>query len=242
MSYRYPRLTLLAFSITAASALGSGCGSDIFDVDVDLQKQVYTTDFGATQGTLPVIPCDVSAPQTCGAGIALAPVESSGVRADVQLGCDGTSLQCFAQAHLVGTNAVNVLQDDAFVTKVERRSVTIVRKADLTYQIPVNTLTFDIPEIQIFVGPAGSTSETDPGVVSVGVTGRLTAGTTLDAASAGHVVVADKSPAHDFIQSSIIDKQTLVFLLVADPRMDAGAAMPAGALEIDLIPKLTVGF
>jgi hypothetical protein len=241
MSYNYPRTTLVGFAV-AAAALGSACGSDIFDVDVDLQRQVYSTDFGATQGTIPVIPCDVSTPEVCGAGITVAPVESSGVRADVQLGCDGTSLQCYAQAHLVGTNAVNVLQDDAFLTKVERRSVTIVRKADLAYQVPVNTLTFDIPQIQIFVGPAGSTSETDTGVVPVGATARLAAAVTLDAASAGHVVVADKSPAHDFIESSIIGKQTMVFLLVADPRMNAGAALPAGALEIDLIPKLTVGF
>ena len=232
-------MSLVVFG--AGAGFASGCGSDLFSVDVDLQQQVYQADFGTAQGTIPVVACDVATPEICGAGVTPAPVESNGVRADVQLGCDGTARQCFAQAHLVGANTVDVLQDDAFVTKVERRSVVVVRKADLAYQVPVNTLTFDIPEIQIFVGPGGSTSETDAGVVPVGTTARLAAGTTLDAASAGHVVVPDGSAAHDFIERSILAKQTMVFLLVANPRLAAGAALPAGALQVVMVPRLTLG-
>jgi hypothetical protein len=228
--------------VTVGLGLGSGCASDILDVDVDLQQQVYHADFGARQGAIPMVTCDPAVPEMCGSGANLAPVDSSGVHATAQLGCDAGTRQCFAQARLVGSNAVDVLQDDAFVTKVERRSVVIVRKADLAYRVPVNTLTFDIPEIQIFVGPAGSVSETDAGVVPIGTTARLPAGATLDAASAGHVVVPDGSSAHDFIEKSILAKQTMVFVLVASPRLDAGSPMPAGALEVDVVPRLTLGF
>lgn len=230
--------------VTAAGfglLLGAGCDSNVFTVDVDLQQQVYHADFGANQGTIPLVACDPAVAGMCGAAVEVAPVESNGVRAEVQLGCDGTARQCYAQAHLVGANAVDVLQDDGFITKVERRSVTIVRKADLAYRVPVNTLTFDIPEIQIFVGPAGSLNPTDPGVVPVGTTARLPAGATLDAASEGHIIVPDGSSAHALIETSIMAKQTMVFLLVASPRIDAGAVIPAGALEIDLVPRLTLG-
>jgi hypothetical protein len=55
------------------------------------------------------------------------------------------------------------------------------------------------------------------------------------------VVVPDGSAAHDFIERSIIAKQTMVFLLVANPRLAAGAALPAGALQVVLVPRLTLG-
>lgn len=229
-------------ALSLVALVGAGCGSDIFDVDVTLQRQTYSNDFGNTQGTIPVVACDPTGADVCGAVVGSTEVSSGTATAEVQTGCDATTLRCFARARAIGFTAVDVLQDDAFVTKVERRAVVIVRNADIAITMPVNSLTFAVPAIQIYVGPAGSTRETDPGVVSVGVTEPFAAGATVADSDAHHLVVKDGSPAHTFMSQAIRGKQTMVFLVVMTPRLEAGAPVPAGALEVDLVPRLTLGF
>ena len=228
--------------MVATACLGSGgCDSGIFDVDVNLQRQTYKADFGTGQGTIPVVACDPRGPDMCGAGTGTVPIEASPATGNVQLACDGTTLRCFAQARVLWSAPVDVLQDDDFITKVERHSVVAVRQVDLAYTIPANTLTFAVPAIQIFVGPAGSAAETDPGVVSVGNTTAIAAGAIVDGAATRHLFVSDSTPAHSFIAASILNRQTMVFILLLSPRLEAGAPVPAGALEVDMIPRLTLG-
>jgi hypothetical protein len=228
--------------MVAAASLGSGgCDSGIFDVDVNLKRQVYNADFGTAQGTIPVVACDPQGPAVCGASAGTVPIETNSATGNVQLACDGTTSRCYAQARVLWSDPVDVLQDDDFITKVERHSVVAVRQVDLAYTVPANTLTFDVPAIQIFVGPAGAAAETDPGVVSVGSTAPVAAGAIVDGSATRHLVVADGSPARSFIATSILNQQTMVFILVLAPRLEAGAPVPAGALEVDLAPRLTLG-
>jgi hypothetical protein len=223
------------------AALNAGCGSDLLTVDVDLQRQTYNADFGSAQGTVPVVACNPAGPDVCGAAIGPTQVDSTGATATVQLACDAATDRCFAQARVLGANAVNVLQDDDFVTKVERHSVFAVHDVDVRLVVPVNTLTFAVPQLTLYVGPAGSTKETDSGVVKVGTTDPLAAGATVPDSSPRHLVVSDDSPAHDFISNAVENKQTMVFLVVMNPRIEAGAALPAGTLQVDLLPRLKVG-
>jgi hypothetical protein len=235
--------TFLEVCVAMALTGGGACSSDIFDVDVTLQRQTTTIDFGANQGTIPVVTCgDPTQPDVCRAGAAAVPQPdpSTGVT-DVQLACDASTQRCFAQAQATIIYPVNILQDDDFVTKIERRSVVIVKVLDIAYTVPSNSLTFDVPAIQISVGPAGSTAATDPGVVPVGTTNPLPAGATFDDSAAQHLVVADDSAARAFIEQNIMNKQTLVFIATFSPRLEAGAPIPAGSLELDLVPHLTLG-
>jgi hypothetical protein len=208
---------------------------------VNLAKQVYSADFGNAQGTIPVITCDPAGPDVCGAAVGATEIATGTATAEVQTACDAVTMRCFARARVLGTTSVDVLQDDGFITKVQRRAVVLVHDADIAITVPVNTLTFAVPAIQIYVGPAGVTRETDAGVVSVGVTDPLAAGMTVGANDARHLVVRDGTPAHDFMSQAIRNKQTMVFLMVMAPRLDAGATVPAGAIEVDLAPKLKVG-
>lgn len=221
---------------------GAACSSDLLDVNVDLQMQSTTVDFGTAQGTIPVVTCDPAQPADCGSAAAgaLQPDASTGIT-NVQLACDATTQRCFAQAQATVIYPVDVLQDDDFVTKVERRSVVIVRALDLAYSVPANSLTFDVPQIAISVGPSGSTAATDAGVVAVGTTGTIAAGEIFADSSPRHLVVSDDSAARAFIEQSIMNKQTLVFIATFSPRLEAGATIPAGSLQLDLLPHLTLG-
>ena len=134
---------------------------------------------------------------------------------------------------------MNVLQDDAFTTRIERHALSFVQLVDVAYTVPANALTFDIPQIDIYAGPSGSTRETDPGVAIVGSTQPVTAGAVVT--DAQHITISDDTPARPVIEHAIENKQEFVFVLVANPRLEAGAPIPGGSVEIDVAPKLTVG-
>jgi hypothetical protein len=223
--------------------LGGGCSKDIFDVTVELGSETYSADFGQRTGTVPTIACNPHYPDVCSGASVIAPneVASAGpVTAGVTTGCDGTIDLCFAQVSARVVYPVNVLQDDGFVTAVAERSISLVRLAQVAYTVPTNTLTFDVPSVDIYVGPAGTLRETDPGVVQVGSTVAVPATTPFTTPM--NLVIADGSPGRALIEQSIQAAQTFVFVLTLAPRIEAGAPVPAGAVEVDLFPQVDLGF
>jgi hypothetical protein len=232
----------IASTLTIATlASGAACSRDVFDVYVDLKTETYRADFGNAAGTIPVVSCDPTNPGACADGSVLdVNASATGMPADVQIstGCDDTADRCFVRANAHIAYPVDVFQDDAFASAVASRTVEFVRVADFAYEVLANSLTFDVPQIDIYVGPAGSTQETDPGVVAVGSTPALPAGATL---ADGHITVDDASPARGTIEDDIRNQRPLVFLVVLSPRLVAGGAVPAGAIEVDVPPRLLIG-
>lgn len=231
---RSARAALIAIAVAS-------CG--IFDFDVNLSKQTFTVDFGQQTGTMPAVACDSSA-GACDAAASLnldTTQASGGVPSTtaVTLGCDSTSHQCFAQVTARAVQTMAVLQDDDFSSKVARHAVSFVKVADVAYTIPSNTLTFDVPKADVYAGPAGATSETDPGVALLGSTQPIAAGTTITAPL--HLIVGDNNPARSVIEHAVEHKLDFVFIVVVSPRLDAGNPVPAGAVQIVVAPKLTVG-
>jgi hypothetical protein len=226
--------------VMALAVAGAACG--LFDFDVDLATQTFTLDFGQQTGTMPAVACDASAGACAGAASfnfdtsATAGVPST---VDVSLGCDTGTGQCYAQASARAVQTVGVIQDDSFSSKVERHALSFVKLADIAYTIPTNTLTFDIPAVDVYAGPAGATRETDPGVALLGTTQPIAAGMTTT--EPAHLIVTDDSPARPVIEHAVEHKQDFVFIVVASPRMNAGNPVPAGAIQIDVAPKLKVG-
>jgi len=222
----------------------AGCGTDIFDVDVDLATQSFALDFGQQSGTVPTASCDDTIVQeVCGSGqtVAVDTSSTTGVPSDVQvaLGCDPGNGLCYMQASAHASQTVAVLQDDDLGSRIGRHALGFVQLADVAYTIPSNTLTFDIPQIDIYAGPAGSRLETDPGVALVGSTQPITAGTVVT--DPLHVIIDKNTPARPVIEHAVENKQDFVFIVVANPRLGAGAPIPAGAVQIDVFPKLVVG-
>lgn len=231
---RAARAALLALAVAS-------CG--LFDFDVNLSKQTFTIDFGQRTGTMPAVACTSSA-GACDSAASFdvdTTAASGGVPSTtaVTLGCDDASHQCYAQVTSRAVQTMSVLQDDDFSSKVARHAVSFVKVADVAYTIPSNTLTFDVPKADVYAGPAGTTSETDPGVALLGSTQPIAAGVTVTTPL--HLIVDDNNPARPVIEHAVEHKLDFVLIVVVSPRLDAGQPVPAGAVQITVAPKLTVG-
>ena len=220
---------------------GATCG--LLDFDVDLAQQTFMLDFGQQTGTMPAVACASATAGACDAAASfnVDAASAAGVPAtvDVTLGCDDGSRQCYALVNARAAQTVAVLQDDNFSSKVARHGLSFVKLADVAYTIPTNTLTFDIPQANVYAGPAGSTRETDPGVALLGSTQPIKAGTPTTEAQ--HMIIDDNSPARPVIEHAVEHKQDFVFIVVASPRMNAGNPVPAGSIQFVVSPKLKVG-
>jgi len=232
------RHRLLVLCLAAGGAL-AGCNANIFDVSVALAHQSYPIDFGNATGTIPSTPCNGGAATVCGNSQTVM-LDNNAGQVMVNLACDSAKNLCYAQANATAATTVDVLQDDSFTSAVGRRAVSVVRMLDLQYTVPTNTATFTIPEIDVYVGPAGSKAATDAGVVMVDKISPLGPGTTITG-SPHHLTVADGSPARELIESNIRDESPFVFVVTAAPRLEAGDTVPAGKVVVDVQPLLGLG-
>jgi hypothetical protein len=228
-----------AAALIATAGGAVGCSSDVLDVDVALAPQTYGADFGAAAGEIPAVACEPQVADSCGGPGPLEVAASAG-EAQLSTGCDPGTARCYVQADVRVARSVAVLQEDGFVAQVKRESLAFVRIVDLAYTVPTNSLTFDLPEVTVYVGPEGTTRETDPGVHPIAAMPALAAGATV-IDPPGHLTLADESPAHDFIEWSVRERLPFVFVMSFAPRLDSGAPIPAGAVEIVLAPMLRIG-
>lgn len=233
---RMPQPTLWAVPLAMAMGL-AGCGlvsSDIFDVDVHLQTQPFSHDFGNAMGKVPPVPCSAMM-NTCQL------VKDALNDSRVAALCDGT--MCYAQADVtLPSPDIDLSKEKEFQSKVAQKAVQAVRTIDLGYRVVVNTLSFDIPAIDVYVGPSGAMLKTDPGVLPIGTIGPIGKGQRTPDNVLSHLKVADGSKARDYLVGKVMmPKPPFVFLLAASPRLKAGDSLPAGNIEIDVLPTVTVG-
>jgi hypothetical protein len=216
------------------------CSTSGPEADVTLAPHAYRADFGAAIGIVPTVACASEAATACGSGQALREATSTDDSADdvnVDVRCDPQIDRCFAQALARLPYELEVMRDDAFVAKVGQEPDVVVRSVDFAYTLPVNTLTFDVPRIDVYVGPSGTKNEADHGVVLLDSISPVAAGATF-VDGGRHLRLVEGSAAYTRIVKTIEAKQSFVLLVVAIPRLAAGAPLPAGHFEVDIFPTL----
>jgi hypothetical protein len=215
----------------------SGCSRDIFDVDVEFETQRYAFDFGAEGGEIPTLACED--PNDACESIAAELEGGAPIRA-VRAGCSPAAGQCFLEADAELAVSLSVLTQSDYNSKVQRRAIALVRRIEVAYAVPINTLTFDIPQIDVFVGPDGAQQVSDEGVVLADSVRPLPAGT-ASAAPAQSLRLDEGSAAFSVMADAILKQRPFVLVLAMSPRLVGGQAVPAGQLSVEVRPRVRLG-
>lgn len=226
----------LAAGLVAATALGCGLiSSNIFDITIGLSSQTYGHDFGSTSGKAPTISCPVT-PDPCGSLTTQIPGASNGR-------CDSSQSPsvCAADVSVVLPSTVNLSMDSSFASSVGSKAVRFVHTIDLAYGVNMNTTTFDIPALQLYIGPSGAKQPTDQGVVSLGTLQAIKAGTLIPEGSQ-HVTILEGTAAHDKFAYYVQNPMVPFVLMVATTKtVRGGDPIPAGKIQVVIKPSITVG-
>lgn len=239
-SLKHPWRGTLPAIVVSLGAL-AGCGlinSNVFDTEIRLSQQKYTQGFGSATGTIPQVPCGGALPaSTCDTAVTALGISNA------KGSCDATQApaQCVATVSSVVSQQVDLSQDASFLSGVGGKAVSALHGVTLYYGVAANTLTFDIPTITVYVGPAGSKAPTDAGVVQIGVIPTIKAGAT-SGDTASKLQIQSSSPGWSVLSASVQNpKVPFVVLLSTTATLKPPAAVPAGSIELHVTPAVTVG-
>jgi hypothetical protein len=215
----------------------------MFDFDVGLGKTSLRHDFGPSSGQVPTVACGGA---DTGGACPSTPLTWGGQT--LRFGCNTATSACFAVADVQITYPIAIQQ--ASLSSIDREALHLVRTIDIAYTVPVNTLSFDVPHVDLFVNAAAAAANpSSPApAADAGADGNVALAQGLDPMAAGqtdvtarHLRIATDDPAHGVIQQSILDGKTFSIVLAMTPRFDAGAPMPGGIIEVDIDTTVTVG-
>ena len=101
--------------------------------------------------------------------------------------------------------------------------------------------TFDIPALQLYIGPSGAKQPTDQGVVALGTLQPIPRGTLIPAGSQ-HVTILEGTAAHDKFAYYVQNPMVPFVLMVATTTTVRGDdPIPAGKIQLVIKPSITVG-
>lgn len=153
----------------------------------------------------------------------------------VKASCDTSTDQCVVDLSLIIVYIINVAEDPAFVTGFAQNQADAVRDVTLNYMI-TNNGNFNIDKIDVYIGPNGIMSKSDPGVVPMGQLGPITAGGLLTH-NQQPMVIVDGSPAHAQVIENIKNPQIpFNFLMSSTVRFKGGDPLPTGSVVVTLQP------
>jgi len=233
---------LMSAAVLAAGA-AAGCGllsTNIFDFTVKLTTQVYSQDFGMATGKVPTVAC-TSQTDPCSQVASQLATSVPNAKATGRCNTTVAPNQCVADLNVTLAYPLTLAEDQSFASSLGGKVIDIVNTIDLAYGVPTNTTTFNIPEMQLYIGPSGAQSATDAGVELIDKIPAIARGTTIPDASR-HIILAEGTKARDqFIYYIKNPQKPFVLLLVTKPTVKGGDDMPAGKLELRLTPSITVG-
>lgn len=228
--------------LIASAVLGAatgGCG--LLDIPITLQTQSYNANFGNANGTVTAVPCTMQQdPCTAAANQVAAGAAQNG--ATVTGVCDTATSTCTARVEATVAYPVNLGQDPSFTNGVAGKVVTVVKSISLKYGIPTNTVTVDLPQLDLYIAPMGVTKIPDSRAVFVDKIPAIPKKKTLPDDS-GTITIETSSPAGAIFVDSIKNPAKPFTLLInTKPTVKANDPLPAGQMTIKVTPQIVVGF
>ena len=225
-----------ALLLGAASA---GCG--LIDIPITLQSQSYNADFGNASGNVTSVPCNSqSDPCTAAANQVAASAASSG--ATVTGVCDTGTMTCTAKVNATVSYPVDLSKDQSFTTSVAGKAVAVVKSISLKYGVPKNTVSIDIPQLDLYIAPQGVTTIPDSRAVLIDHIPSIAKRTTLPDDSGDITIQTSSQAGAIFVDSIKNPSKPFTLLINTKPVVKAGDPLPAGQLTIKVTPQITVGF
>ena len=244
-NYAYAFLTSLKRPITRLGAgLGlatlleltvGGCGVTAQDQKLGTQTFSYTIPAtGLPAGfTLPPIPCaDVS---TCSSFLRAANISLPGLTPVC------AANQCAADLKLTILYIIDAANDPAFTLGIAQGEADKMRDVKMTYGI-TSTMNLAINQIDVYAGADGIKSVSDPKAQYLGTVGPVAAMGTIPDSVDNYLLIEDGTPPHtQFVNYAKHPENKFDVLMVATtPRLKAGDQIPAGSIEVRMIPIVTL--
>jgi hypothetical protein len=225
----------VALLLVGASATGCDLLAEATAFTVDTDWQSFTVDsdaLGVTvpDSTIPAIPCD-SSNDVCGQAGSQLSCSSQQYSCDIRCGEDGT-------CELVATAETSVVVDlsEEIGDKTSAGALSKVSLNWVEYRVEVNSLTFDTPTIEIYVGPETAAGTQDGGVVKFATMPTIPKGMTPNG-DVEDITPAGREALATFVKNY---KQPFRFFAKANLSFAGGEPLPQGRLTIDMKAGLLV--
>jgi len=220
----------------------TGCGlisSDLATVSFDLPPKTYTFDTsqGDWKGSMssafamvPAIPCTTDA-DCCSPLVA-----AQGIDCTTTLVCDAPSGACaFAVDVQSPPQMIDLKNEGQLPSSLSSQSVLDITVSKLTYDVSQNSLNLDLPPIDLFLGPQGTTKVTDPNVTRFATVPAIPHGATV---TNGNIPV---EPAANSVFENIGMHLGTPFVFLAKTRVvvPGGTPAPMGALTLTVKGRLS---
>lgn len=211
----------------STSLLLASCGlisSDVTNVDVTLHKK-FTIDTGSWQVSQATADqylsqsCE-SSPSACDAAVdQFCPMNCTGT-------CNADQL-CDLSLNISLSQSVNLVMEKPELKAVNDEPVIKVGIDSVTYEVELNDLTIDTPELTVYVGPSTGFRPTDAGVKAIGTISPVASKTT----SGPRPLAFTSTGQAELVATMGMFKTPFNIVIGSSIELTAGQALPSGKLK-----------
>jgi hypothetical protein len=220
----------LSMVLTAACGLIS---SDIATVKFALPERTYSFDtakagWNLPPATVPTVPCTDD-------NVCRMAATVLGISSDMAV-CDAPSGTCAVKVTVeTPPQSINLKMDAQGLGSLNKQTAIDVTISSIGYDVTTNTMNVDLPPVELFVAPNGTTSTSDPAAKRFGSVPSIPAGLAVTDGS----VTMDQTGqdafvgfAHDFGTPFVFIGRTVVIV-------PGGTPLPMGAVDIKIKGQLS---
>ena len=218
-------LALLAAAGCGATAMDQTLGTQTFDYMIPATPVPPGT-------TLPSIPCTDAT--VCKSFLAAGGISIPGLTPVCAANV------CQADLKLTILYIIDASNDPAFTLGIAQGEADSMRDVKMTYGIS-STVNLAINQIDVYVGPDGLRATADPNAIYLGTVGPIPPMSNIPDGM-NYLLLADGTPAHTaFVNYAKHPENKFDVLMVATtPRLMPGDPIPAGMIEVRMIPIVTL--